>query len=201
MSVAYEDMVLYTAQAYTDCKSAGPLRSAALDRLSQVVRCPQLSLYWLHAVACSPDTRGLLPARYAASMRRLLQVRLFDPQADGSTIDMAFLCDEWQPAPAPAWSLQRRATAAVPGGGVRLTWALPLSKLQDACGRCKETQAAVVLTSPNVTAPLGGLAWELVLKAAWEAGGVLVGVFVEPTFRPAGCLHIFEACITCGGAQ
>jgi hypothetical protein len=194
MSVASEDTVLYTAQAYVDKQRQRQQRNAAVAALSQVIRCPQLSPYWLGAMVHSSDAPKLLLAAQTASIKRLLLAQLVAPVAalDGATLTGMFE-DASLPPPPDAWLLPRRATAAVLAGGVRMTWALPLSELQDVCRRCKETQAMVWLPSPSVTAPLGGLAWRLEVQCIWKDGGVRVGLFSGPADKAAGCLHTHTA--------
>jgi hypothetical protein len=159
--------------AEDDDDDPGGRQKVAEETLASVARCPALSLYWLHALAHSEDFGDWRAfASHTDSTNRLLQARVARAPAPLAAGAADELLRGAEPAVPPAWRYcAPRPAAAVPGGGVRLTWALPLSKLQDACRRCKETQRAVSMTSPDRTGPLAGLAWQLEVEVMWQTAG------------------------------
>jgi hypothetical protein len=153
--VASEDTVLYTAQQYVNSLPEAQCDHAA-EQLSPLIRCQHMSAYWLSVSVLCEGAPGVLLARQQSHVRRMLSMRIADPQFEATPSSMARLL----PGAAESWSLDRHKLKLVES--VQLTWRVNVSELRDAVNRSAETKGPVRLRPPSIlkTPPLGGLAWK-----------------------------------------
>jgi len=180
-----EDNVLYTAQKYVDNITDPQQKQTAAQKLAPLIRCPHVSPFWLSASVSSDDAPMLLLNQLSKQVSKLMMVQ--NAQPGRPVKDPHRLV----PAGAPAsWALGKRASKRP--SIVQLTWKLEVSKLRQAAQDSARQQREVVLDSPTVSPPLGGIEWGIQVVAIWNADkkGSKIGIFADPQNVPAGmCLQ------------
>lgn len=194
--VASEDNVLYTAQQYVDNILQDEQEQAARDALAPLIRCPHVSLCHLVPVLSGSQSHLLLH-ELRAVVEKLVRYRLADPKFKADAEVVAAACTA---APA-SWSLKQRAGVRADGGGVKLTWSLPVSWLRAAAERCAFTQQRVTLQSPLQTRPLRGVAWRLQVECRPSPEGTTVGVFVAPAAALGGTVYRWKCSVSAAGTS
>lgn len=171
MQVACEDTVLYTLQRYLSTCSQEQQQHAR-QVLAPLVRCQHLSQFWVvDAVASTKPTHPLAELR--PQLMKLLMLRNAQPGAVVQTSDLQPLL-----AGAPAsWTLGRQV--GEPVASVSVTWGVSISTLQATTQLCVTDQKIKGMVSPAVTAPLGGLAFEIYLQCTPADAGCELGVFAR----------------------
>jgi len=175
--------VLSTAQKYVDNITDPQRKQAAAQKLAPLIRCPHVSLFWLSASVLSDDAPKLLLNQLSKQVGKLIMVQHAQP---GQPLKDPHKLVAGAPA---SWALGKRASK--PRSSVQVTWKLEVSKLRQAAQKSARQQKHVVLKSPTVSPPLGGIEWGLQVTAAWDAGnkGSKIGIYAAPQNLPAGmCL-------------
>jgi hypothetical protein len=149
------------------------------ERLGPLIRCQYISQYWLLLSVLSDDAGSMPLAQLRPQLKQLLTVRSAKVGAADAEVHA-----EIEDAP-PSWILCRRSTASV--STVQLTWELDIGALREVAQHCAAAQKKSVLTSPGVTAPLGGMAFEMQIACEPEEGSsaVKIGVFAGPRGIPS----------------
>lgn len=193
--VASEDTVLYTAQAYITAQQGTRQRSAALQHLSQLVRCPHLSHFWLTA-ALDPACGQFVLKPLKQQVRALMAFLQVQPRG-------RYKIDRFKAAvpDAPAsWALGACKLQHAPRS-VSVSWQLPVRDLKEACIRAATEQIRVELVAPSVSAPLCGVAFTITAKCRGSSQGTHVGLFVKPQGVPAGIFCGYAKTLAAGGIQ
>jgi hypothetical protein len=182
LQVASEDTVLYTAQRYV-VRFRGEQRAHAERLLAPLIRCPHLSRYWLAGSVNSTTADSMLLAELRPHLRRLLMLVEAQPGYTVSSTDLREGGLSQRLAGAPAsWALRRRESK--PAVSTDMVWRLDVSQLRDAARRCAAEQREMVMVSPAVAPPLGGIGFGLQLIFGYEDGGVTLGFDCVPTTLP-----------------
>ena len=158
---------MYTAQMYVDSTSDSRL---AQQQLAPLIRCPQLSLYWLSAAVLSEPRVGKrnLLQLYSKQLKQLLSIRLMMQQANPSGMDAAKGLITGVPGTPASWRLQPRAHKQV--RSVQLQWAVKVEDIRAASQRSTGQMSAVQLVSNCMSPPLGGVSFKLVVVCRWAHG-------------------------------
>jgi hypothetical protein len=158
------------------------------ERLGPLIRCQHLSQFWLLLSVMSDDA-GLMPlAQLRPQLKRLLTLRSATVTVAATVAEFK---DELGDIP-PSWFLGYRSITPV--SAVELTWELEVSKLREAAQRSAAQQQRGTLTSPGMTPPLGGLAFELMAQfdPAENGTAVELGFFVKPRGVPSDASYAFS---------
>lgn len=197
LQVASEDTVLYTAQTYVNAITDSRLQVTAKSQLAARVRCPHLSMFWLSALALSPDAPRLLLSAHQDQFKQLLMLRHGGLASD--CMQQAF--NTYLPRVPLSWSLPARASSQV--SSVQLVWKLDVAAVASAGRESACKKKCIVLDSPHVTPPLGGLVFGLALHAGWKAEqrGSHIGVFAAAMNAPAGTFHRYQLTLSVMGDE
>jgi len=158
---------MYTAEVflkYTRSRNA-PALPAAKQCLSQLIRCPQLSEYWLSALALSAKANEMLLSPFIPQTKQLLLMRLASPSYTVSASDVQRLL----PGVPPSWALGPRVVKDV--STVQATALLKVDDIRAAArlsGKTSSSQLVIAPTAHPFTAPLGGLSWGLQVECNWD---------------------------------
>lgn len=163
--VPSEDMVLYTAQRYVDCQTSTEQQQAAMQQLAPLIRCPRLATMWLTNLVTADDPSKQLLGGYLPQIKTLLGLHLLNLQKDPSELtaetQVRYL-DRLAPGAPSSW-LQQPRTLVRHIDHVSLTWNLPMAHLKATCVQTAKEGTIICLTSPTVTPPLYGVAFQLQL--------------------------------------
>ena len=193
--------MLYTAQAYMDRITNEQTRKDAKKQLAPLIRCPQLSLYWLSASVHSPDRRNLLlhsSSNFKKQLKQLLLLRHANPAQQLAAGEVAAGLPN---APA-SWFLQRRELKQR-NGGVGVQWSLDIATLKAAAKRSADEKINVELQPKKVTPPLGGVAFSICMRAAWDAAanGSRLDILAVPKNVPSGTFYRASYELWCGASN
>jgi hypothetical protein len=177
-----------------------PPEQEKAQKLASLIRCQHLSQYWLLASIVLPfdgaAVLGLASTDLRKQLGKLLMLRCAKP---GLVLQPSNL-QEWLPGAPASWGLGARLSKPV--SSVSFTWVLQVSKLKETALRCVAEQRAVRLTSlPDVSPPLGGIAFEGRVRCVAEDGGCKVGVFVGAANIPLDGFHSFSYTVAAAGVN
>jgi hypothetical protein len=167
-------------------------------KLASLIRCQHLSQYWLLASTVFPDDDAAVLGLASTGLRKQLSKLLMLRCAAPGLVLQPSNMQEWLPGAPASWGLGPRLSKPV--SSVSFTWVLQVSKLKEAALRCVAEQRTVRLRSlPNVTPPLGGIAFRGLLICLAEDGGCKVGVYVEAANIPSGGFYSFSFVMAAAG--
>lgn len=191
--MASEDTVLAATRSYVGSLHSGYCenpRYQAKTKLAPLIRCQHLSFNWLSACVLSEDGHlAFLFGSYNEQLKQLLLLRLAgsDPQPTQEEID-----ENMEGAP-PSWLLGQRARKEV--SSVQLVWPVDVSAVRKVVNGCAEAKDYETLRCPDISAPLGGIAWSLELQAEWlpHDQAVTLYLFCVPQNAAEGAWCRFKA--------
>lgn len=105
------------------------------------------------------------------------------------------------PGAPSSWTLGR--CVARPVETVQLHWRVEVSAIKEALQRCAAEQATVLLQSPTVTPPLGGIDFWVVWMCRWnsELGGCRLGLWVGSRNVPKTVFYAFTCKLDVAGVE
>ena len=193
--------MLYTAQAYVNKIIDRHQHAAARQQLAPLIRCPQLSLYWLSASVYSPDAPNLLLSPsdgFRAELQKLLIMRQANPNGVCADAVRKALPD----APV-SWHSNCRAHKQL-SSPVRMQWAVEVAALKAAAQSSAQSGRLVELQSypaNQLSAPLGGVRFSIEIQCQCQKPGdapaSTIGVFVMPYNLPAGTYYNVSYTLQC----
>jgi hypothetical protein len=175
LQVASEDTILYTAREYTSKLNLRQPAHAqhALKVLAPLVRCPQLSRYWLSGAVHAADHGQTLLSELRPQMWQLLLLR--DAQEEYAVQEEDLREGQLLAGAPPSWALGYRVFKQVQK--VQLVWQVDVSELRDAARRSAAEQSECQLWPPATTPPLRGTAFSFILCCDCKEGGMGIGLF------------------------
>lgn len=195
LQVASEDTVLYTAQTFVDAITDSRLQAAAKSHLARLVRCPHLSMFWLSALALSPDAPRLLMSAQQDELKQLLMLHHGGLASD--CMQQEF--NTHLPRVPLSWNLPARASSPV--SSVQLVWKLDVAAVASAGRESALKQKCIMLRSPYYTPPLGGLVFDLALYAdsSAEPRGSCFAFFAAAKNAPVGTFYKYHISVSIMG--
>jgi hypothetical protein len=179
-------------QQYLERTSDAASDQQIQERLGPLIRCQHLSQFWLLLSVVSDDAGQMPLAQLQPQLKRLLTLRSATVTVAATAAELK---DELGEIP-PSWLLGERSITPV--RTVELTWDLEVSKVREAAQRSAAQQQRGILTSPGVTPPLGGLAFELMVNCepVESSTAVDLGFFVKPWGAPSDASYSFSFKLT-----
>jgi hypothetical protein len=155
-------------------------------RLGPLIRCQHMSHYWLLLSTSSEDADTMPLALLQPQLKKLLMLRVAVPSAT------AVVLQSEVPGAPISWALGQRSH--VPISRVVLRWELDVSILREAAQRCAAQQETQSLTSPGVTPPLGGMAFEIKVdcEVAESSSAVTIRVAAGARDLPSDATYSFN---------
>lgn len=179
-----EDTVFYSMRCYSDSTSNAVTMKLIQQRLGPLVRPQHLSYKWMWLSVVRDRTKSMPLAKLQPQLEKLMMLRRGATAAEvqGALQGMAH---------PPSWLLGQRASAPV--STVKLTFEVSIRALRRTAKLCAAQQIPHSLCSPDVTPPLGGMAFELKVECRPVGEGFCsIGLFVTPRDLPAGARRDFK---------
>jgi hypothetical protein len=163
------------------------------ERLGPLIRCQHLSHFWQLLSVVSEDADEMPLGQLQPQLKQMLMLRTL--KASTTSTELKGVLKEDVP---PSWLLGKRSITPV--RTVQLTWELDVSTLREKAQRSAAKQKSVYLTSPDATAPIGGMAFEVQIICRPVAGSnaVRIDLNAAPRHIPGDATFSFEFELSAG---
>jgi hypothetical protein len=193
LRVAAEDTVLYTMVMYRTAGRHKCSTSAVRAALAPLLRAPHMSVFALSCYTVSPSSSRLFLSAFEVQLRSLLCLRHMAGPAELEE-ELAVITG----AP-PSWRLGPRQLRPL-ADGVQLQWRLSVEQLKAACRASFAQQEGLDLLCPDLSPPMGGRAWRMLVQCNASPEGTRPVCFVGPHLLPE-CVFVksYSYTVTCCG--